>query len=91
MVHSKQAISKLFKALSHPARLSMVKGLLENECNVNKIVKELNMPQSTVSQHLSVLSNAGIIKGERKGVSVCYKVIDPFVKELIRLIDRGGF
>ena len=53
--------SELLKALGHPVRLRMVEGLLKHECNVNKIVKALNLPQSTVSQHLGILKNRGIV------------------------------
>ena len=54
--------SEILKALGHPVRLKMMCGLISNnECNVNKIVEELKIPQSTVSQHLSVLKNSGII------------------------------
>jgi len=46
------------------------------------------LPQSTVSQHLGVLKAAGIIKGERRGVKVCYRVIDPLAQELLTIIRR---
>jgi DNA-binding transcriptional ArsR family regulator len=75
--------AEIFRALGHPARLAIVKGLQKSACNVNKIVDGLGIPQSTVSQHLGVLKAANIIKGERRGVKVCYQVIDPFVKKLI--------
>ena len=76
----------MFRALGHPVRLQMVKGLMQNSCNVNKIVKKLKLPQSTVSQHLRVLKSAGIVKGQRKGVKICYCVEDVLVKEIIKLI-----
>jgi len=61
---------------------------MSNECHVDKIVKKLGLPQSTVSQHLGVLKAAGIIKGERRGVKVCYRVIDPLAQELLTIIRR---
>lgn len=76
------------RALGHPVRLMMAKGLMSNECHVDKIVKKLGLPQSTVSQHLGVLKAAGIIKGERRGVKVCYRVIDPLAQELLTIIRR---
>jgi DNA-binding transcriptional ArsR family regulator len=79
-------ISKLLKALGHPARLKIVKGLIGNKCNVNKMVKALAIPQSTVSQHLNVLKAAGVIKGERRGVEVCYRVIDALAKKIADLL-----
>ena len=53
--------SELLKALAHPVRLKMVMGLLQGrDCNVNTMVANLRLPQSTVSQHLGVLKNKGI-------------------------------
>ena len=80
--------AKIFQALGHTIRLSIVKGLLRNECNVNKIVNALKLPQSTVSQHLTVLKNAGVIKGNRKGVKICYKVEEKLVKKIIKSISK---
>ena len=70
-------------ALGHPIRLAIVKGLSLHECNVNKIVKSLAVPQSTISQHLGVLKAAKIIRGERRGVKICYQVIDPLVRKIL--------
>lgn len=54
--------SEIFKALGHPVRLKIVAGLLDSDgCNVNKIVAQLKIPQSTVSQHLAKLRIAGIL------------------------------
>ena len=78
--------TKILRALGHPARLMMAKGLMSNECHVDKIVKKLKLPQSTVSQHLGVLKSAGIIKGERRGVKVCYRVVDPLAQKLLELL-----
>jgi len=55
------------KAIAHPHRLCIIKGLIEGGCNVTKIQECLSLPQSTVSQHLAKLKAAGIIDGERKG------------------------
>lgn len=78
------------KAVSHPQRLCIVKGLLENRCNVTRIQECIGLPQSTVSQHLSKLRAAGIIKGERNGPEICYKVIDEEIAGLIRLLFKTG-
>jgi DNA-binding transcriptional ArsR family regulator len=78
--------SELLKALAHPVRLRMVEGLLGKECNVNRMVKALNMPQSTVSQHLGILRSRGIVSIRKEGVKTCYRVTDARVKELIDII-----
>lgn len=77
--------AELLKAVGHPARLAIVKGLAEDECNVNKMVAGLDLPQSTVSQHLNVLKAAGIIEGERRGVKVCYRVVDPYIRKVLQI------
>ena len=79
--------SEILKALGHPIRLRMLCGLLlNNDCNVNKIVDELQLPQSTVSQHLGILRNKGIIKPVKDGVRTCYQVIDKRVIDVIKLL-----
>jgi len=80
--------SETLKALAHPARLKIVFGLLKDECNVTQIQKELRIPQSTVSQHLRILRNAGIIKGRKEGTKTCYSVIDIKARELMEIIGR---
>jgi ArsR family transcriptional regulator len=70
------AKSELLKAMAHPVRLCIIRGLINNQCNVTKMQECLNLPQSTVSQHLAKLKAAGIIEGERNGLEVCYKVVN---------------
>ena len=80
--------SELLKALGHPIRLRIVEDLLNDECNVNKIVKILKIPQSTVSQHLGVLKNKGIVIARKEGVKTCYQVIDQRVKKIIQILKK---
>ncbi|MBN2038662.1 MAG: winged helix-turn-helix transcriptional regulator [Spirochaetes bacterium] len=81
--------SDILKALGHPIRLRMVCGLLvNNDCNVNKMVDELELPQSTVSQHLGILRNKGIIKPVKDGVRTCYQVIDKRVIKIVKLLSE---
>lgn len=76
------------KAISHPHRLCIIKGLMENSCNVSKIQECLNLPQSTVSQHLAKLKAAGIVEGVRSGLEICYSVVDEDVKDIVNRITR---
>lgn len=63
------------KALAHPARVAILKLLLQKQnCICGDIVSELPLSQSTISQHLKELKNAGFIRGEVEGVTVCYCV-----------------
>ncbi|MBC7765923.1 MAG: winged helix-turn-helix transcriptional regulator [Hyphomonadaceae bacterium] len=82
-----ESTAEKLKALAHPVRLCIVKGLLEKEqCNVTKMQDCLHLPQSTVSQHLSKLKAAGIIKGERNGLEICYRIVDQEMMELVKLL-----
>jgi DNA-binding transcriptional ArsR family regulator len=81
-----EKVSEILKALAHPARLKIVTGLLKNECNVAQIQRALGLPQSTISQHLRILKNAGIIKGRREGTKTCYRVIDVRVRKIVEIV-----
>lgn len=71
------AIALLAKALGHPARVAIIEHLLKvNSCICGDIVNELPLAQATVSQHLKELKNAGLIKGNIEGNTLCY-CIDP--------------
>ena len=81
--------SELLKALGHPIRLKMVIGLMSGqECNVNTMVANLNLPQSTVSQHLGILKNKGIITFRKEGVKACYRVVDDRVHSIIKILKK---
>lgn len=70
-------IAKYAKALAHPARVAILQLLLKKQnCICGDIVEELPLSQSTVSQHLKELKEAGLIKGDIEGAKVCY-CIDP--------------
>jgi DNA-binding transcriptional ArsR family regulator len=74
--YSRQA--DILKLLGHPIRLKIVCGLLSGECDVRKLWTCLGLPQSTISQHLSVLRHNGIVRAKRFGRSVHYSVADQF-------------
>ncbi len=66
-------VAKYAKALSHPARIAILKLLIKKEaCICGDIVEVLPLSQSTVSQHLKELKEAGLIKGDIEGTKVCY-------------------
>ena len=80
-------IAEVLKALAHPVRLCIVRGLLEKGgCNVCHMQECLGMPQSTTSQHLQKLRSSGIISGQRKGLEITYQVCDKRVIELIEVL-----
>jgi ArsR family transcriptional regulator len=81
-------LARLARALAHPARVRIVRLLARRGvCICGQIVLDLPLAQATVSQHLKVLKEAGIIHGEVDGPRVCY-CLDPKtlkrVKELIQ-------
>ncbi|HMA58832.1 MAG TPA: metalloregulator ArsR/SmtB family transcription factor [Halanaerobiales bacterium] len=79
--------AKILKAISHPIRLCVVKGLMESEgYNVTKMQSCLDIPQSTLSQHLTKLKDLNIIEGERNGVEIKYYVKNDEVKKIINTI-----
>ena len=66
-------IAEYAKALSHPARIAILHHLSrQKDCYCGDIVEELPLSQSTVSQHLKELKEAGLITGEISGRNVCY-------------------
>ena len=76
-------MAKIAKALAHPARIAILEHLLKvNECICGDIVSELPLAQPTVSQHLKEMKNAGIIKGNIEGNSVCYCLDEDTVGKL---------
>ena len=78
--------SEILKVLGHPIRLKIVAGLCTQECNVKHIWECLGLPQATVSQHLALLKNKGIIEGKRDGVEVHYSVVHPMAKKIIEIL-----
>lgn len=66
-------LAVIAKAIGHPARIAIIQFLIKSKtCVCGDIVDELPLSQSTVSQHLKELKNAGLIKGDIDGPTVCY-------------------
>ena len=86
-------LSEIAKALSHPARIKILKILNDlNSCMVGSIVDLLPLSQSTVSQHLKELKRVGLIKGEIEGPKICYcinsDVMEKAKEELNKLFSQ---
>ena len=81
-IHKKKA--EILKALGHPIRYCIVEGLLLGQQNVLTMTHCVGVPQPTVSQHLSILKSAGIIRGERHGNTVSYSVCN---KDVVNIIN----
>ncbi len=66
--------AKIFKALGHPSRLKMVEGLFAGERCVCELQAMVGSDISTVSKHLNILKEAGILQDERRGTSIYYSL-----------------
>jgi ArsR family transcriptional regulator len=84
--------AELMKAVAHPLRICILNGLRESP---NITVSEMNtclenVPQSTLSQHLSVLRRAGLIKAEHRGKYVEYELANEKVERFIKILLNEG-
>ncbi len=71
---SDEAVATIAKALSHPARVAILRTLATRPCICGEIVDVLPLAQATVSQHLKVLRSAGLITGTVDGPRSCYQL-----------------
>jgi DNA-binding transcriptional ArsR family regulator len=85
-------LSASIKAISHPARLAILKHLAQTQtCVCGDLAEEIGLAQPTVSQHLKELKNAGLIQGTVDGTKVCYCIDSENWNQLrARLVDFFG-
>lgn len=82
-------LARLARALGHPARVRILRTLVRRaSCICGEMVGELGLAQSTVSQHLKVLKQAGLIRGEVSGPRTCYCIEPRTLRRLKALV--GG-
>jgi len=82
-------LARLAKALGHPARVAILRLLARRgECVCGSIVDQLPLAQATVSQHLAVLKDAGLIQGEIEGPRVCYCIEPAGLRRLRQLLEK---
>jgi ArsR family transcriptional regulator len=85
----KKRLARMLKALGNPIRFEIVEFLAANQtCITNDIVKQLPLAQSTISQHLKVLREAGLIRGETEGPATCYCLDSDGVQWLKDQVER---
>lgn len=76
-------LASVFKALSHPGRIAILKVLAKKQsCICGELVADLPLAQSTVSQHLKVLKEAGLVQGEIDGPRSCYCINLQAIKKI---------
>lgn len=82
-----QKLADLYKSLGHPARIAILQLLQQKQrCVCGDLTEELPLAQSTVSQHLKALKQAGLIKGEIEGPKTCYCLSEYGLEQFNKLI-----
>lgn len=79
--------AKIVKAMAHPTRLFLVDELSREEQCVFRLAEMIGSDISTVSRHLKILKNAGIVKDEKRGTTVYYHLSVPCVLDFFGCIE----
>ena len=88
-LQSDQRLAALAWALAHPARVRILRLLIgRDSCVCGEIVDEVPLAQSTVSQHLKILKESGLVQSEIDGPRVCYCINTKCLAELKELIGK---
>lgn len=77
------AASAVFKALGHPVRLHIVRMLLDGERCVCELHKGTQRDMSTISSHLNILKNAGVVASEQRGKNIFYTLAKPCLRTVV--------
>ena len=83
-----EAKAKVLKALAHPTRLWMAEQLSAGEMCVCEFVDQIDADFSTISKHLSVLKQAGIVEDDKRGKQVYYKMRVPCVMNFMGCVEE---
>lgn len=78
--------AELFRVLSAPMRLKVIKSLCDSEKNVSELLAEINTTQPNMSQHLNTLYTSGILQKRRDGVQIYYRIEDERVANLCKIV-----
>ncbi|MBI4556557.1 MAG: helix-turn-helix transcriptional regulator [Candidatus Hydrogenedentes bacterium] len=82
-----QARAKIIKALAHPTRLFIVDQIANKERCVCELTALIGADMSTVSKHLSILKDAGVVSDEKRGLMVYYRLRVPCILNLFGCIE----
>lgn len=83
-----EAKSTIIKAMAHPTRLLIIEELAKQEHCVCELTEMVGADTSTVSKHLSILKNAGIVTDEKRGQMVYYSLIMPCTINFLSCLDN---
>lgn len=79
--------SNIMKALAHPTRLFIMDFLADGEKCVCEVVEQVGVDISTISKHLTVMKNAGLVQDEKRGLNVFYKLTCPCVINVFTCLE----
>ena len=82
-----EARAKIIKAMAHPSRLFIIEELSKHERCVGELTEMIGTDASTVSKHLSVLKNAGLVFDEKRGNSIFYRLRCPCIMEFMGCLE----
>ena len=82
-----EARAKIIKAMAHPSRLFIVEELHKKERCVGELTDMIGADASTVSKHLSVLKNAGLVADEKRGNSIFYSLRCPCIMDFVGCVE----
>jgi len=82
-----QKRSEIIKALAHPTRLFIIDFLSDGEKCVCEIVEQVGVDISTISKHLLVMKNAGLVESEKRGLNMFYKTTCPCISSLFDCLE----
>lgn len=82
-----EARAKVIKAMAHPSRLFIIDELSRSERCVRELTAMIGADVSTVSKHLSVLKNAGVVFDEKRGTEVFYQLKVPCIVDFFSCIE----
>ncbi len=82
-----EARSRVIKALAHPTRIYMASRLSEGDASVGELVEAVGDDVSTISKHLSVMKQAGLVRDHKEGNRVLYTLLCPCIMQFIHCID----
>jgi DNA-binding transcriptional ArsR family regulator len=77
------AKAELFRSLGHPARIRVLELLVDADQPVSRLLQETGLEPSSLSQHLAVLKQAGVVESSRRGNAVTYRMTDPAVAQFL--------
>lgn len=79
-------MAEKFRLLADSTRLAILRTLMQGERNVTQVVEETGKNQANISKHLKMLSEAGLVARRKEGLQVFYRLDDPLVERLCKLV-----